>query len=175
MLTEAVCMAANPPPSNSAMATKPSIKAQKIRCPTGASNFPPEVILSITKEPLSEEVTKNTETINIPNNTRESIKGKVFKKINSEVEASFKTGVERTPGFQSLVKTRSQKHLSKKVINVGTNKTPKTNSLKVLPFDIRAINIPTKEPMPPTKHSRISSSCFAKLDQQMKKTRFQFQ
>ncbi len=66
VLTEAVCMAANPPPSKSAIATKPSIKAQKIRCATGASNFPPEVILSITKDPLSEEVTKNTETINIP-------------------------------------------------------------------------------------------------------------
>ena len=51
-------MAVNPPPNKSAMATNPSIKAQKIRCPTGASNFPPEVILSITKEPLSEEVTK---------------------------------------------------------------------------------------------------------------------
>lgn len=65
-LTEAVCIAASPPPNKSVIATKPSIKAQKMRCPTGESNFPPVVILSITKEQLSEEVEKNTETINIP-------------------------------------------------------------------------------------------------------------
>ena len=91
-------MAASPPPNKSAMATKPSIKAQKMRCPTGASNFPPEVILSITKEPLSEEVTKNTETIKIPIILVKVYKGKAFKKINKEVEASFKTGVDSTPG-----------------------------------------------------------------------------
>jgi hypothetical protein len=34
-------------------------KAQNILCPTGASILPPEVKLSTTKDPESEEVTKN--------------------------------------------------------------------------------------------------------------------
>ena len=104
VLTEAVCMAVNPPPNKSAIATKPSIKAQKIRRPTGASSFPPEVILSMTKEPLSEEVTKNTETIKIPMILVKVYNGNAFKKMNNEVEASSKTGVDKIPGFYLLSK-----------------------------------------------------------------------
>jgi len=66
VLTEAVCMALRPPPKSSAIATAPSVRAHKIRCPTGASNFPPAVMLSITNEPLFEDVTKNTATMKMP-------------------------------------------------------------------------------------------------------------
>ena len=44
------------------MATRPSKQAQNTRCGTGASILPPAVIVSITSEPESDEVTKNTIT-----------------------------------------------------------------------------------------------------------------
>ena len=56
---DAVCKACKPPPTKRTAAIVPSAKAQKIRWPIGESIFPPEVRLSTTKEPESEEVTKN--------------------------------------------------------------------------------------------------------------------
>ena len=40
--------------------------AQKTRCANGASTLPPAVMVSMTKEPESEEVTKNTTTSTMP-------------------------------------------------------------------------------------------------------------
>ena len=127
------------------MATKPSIWAHKIRCPTGAFNFPPEVMLSITSEPLSEEVTKKTETIKIPIILVMLLSGNCFKKINKEVALSSKTGVEIDPGLanSSASAAPPKTLIQKKVISVGTKSTPSTNSLIVRPLDIRAINMPT--------------------------------
>ncbi len=62
------CRLASPPPSNSAIATAPSKIAQNTRCGTGASTLPPAVMVSITSEPESDEVTKNTTTRMIPMN-----------------------------------------------------------------------------------------------------------
>ena len=145
-LTEAVCMALSPPPKSRAIATAPSVRAHKILCPTGASSFPPEVILSITNEPLSDEVTKNTDTIKIPIKLVRLLRGNSFKNTKSEVDASLRTGLEIKPGdANSNIKAEPPKVLiQKKVTNVGTNKTPRINSRMVLPLDIRAINIPTK-------------------------------
>jgi hypothetical protein len=58
----------------------------------------------MTKEPLSEEVTKNTETIKIPIILVKVYNGNAFKKMNNEVEASSKTGVDKIPGFYLLSK-----------------------------------------------------------------------
>lgn len=44
----------------------PSITTQKMRCTTGASTLPPAVIASITSEPESDEVMKNTSTRMMP-------------------------------------------------------------------------------------------------------------
>jgi hypothetical protein len=46
----------------------PSKIAQNTRCATGASTWPPAVMVSITSEPESEEVTKNTITSTIARN-----------------------------------------------------------------------------------------------------------
>lgn len=58
LIIEAVCNADRPPASSSAAATTPSVTAQNIRCQTGGSSLPPEVMMSITSEPESDEVTK---------------------------------------------------------------------------------------------------------------------
>ena len=49
--TAAACSAARPPPSRSAIATRPSKQAQNTRCASGASTLPPAVMVSITSEP----------------------------------------------------------------------------------------------------------------------------
>ena len=95
---EAACMVFNPPPTRSAIATAPSIKAHKIRCPTGAFSFPPEVMLSITREPLSDEVTKNTETIKIPIKLVIAGNGNCLRNTNNEVEESAIIGPDNNPG-----------------------------------------------------------------------------
>lgn len=59
---DAVCKAVNPPPINRTAASRPSIDAQNIFCPLGASCRPPEVNVSTTNEPESDEVTKKLAT-----------------------------------------------------------------------------------------------------------------
>ena len=53
----AACKAPKPLPSSRAIATNPSKMHQNTRCGFGASTLPPAVIVSITSEPVSEEVT----------------------------------------------------------------------------------------------------------------------
>ena len=48
------------------MAITPSMLAQKIRCGVGALTLPPAVMVSITSEPESDEVIKNTTTRTMP-------------------------------------------------------------------------------------------------------------
>ena len=52
------CSDAMPPPSIRAVATMPASTHQNIRCTTGASILPPAVMMSITSDPESAEVTK---------------------------------------------------------------------------------------------------------------------
>ena len=60
------CSDANPPPNSSDMPIKPKAIHQKIRWAIGVSVFPPAVMVSMTKEPLSIEVTKNISTRVMP-------------------------------------------------------------------------------------------------------------
>ena len=75
----AACKAPNaslPPPNNNAAAITPSIAAQNILCGTGTSTLPPAVILSMTKEPESDEVTKKINTKTIAKKEVTLLKGK---------------------------------------------------------------------------------------------------
>jgi hypothetical protein len=56
----------SPPASKSTIVTKPSKIAQNTRCGTGASILPSAVIVSMTKNPESEYVTKETTTSTMP-------------------------------------------------------------------------------------------------------------
>ena len=51
VIIDAVCSAPKPQPISNTAATAPSVPAQKIRCPTGESSFPPEVNASTTRDP----------------------------------------------------------------------------------------------------------------------------
>src|SRR5690554_836554 len=60
--TAMACKPTKPPPSISTMATTPSKVHQNTRCGVGALTFPPAAMVSITKEPESDDVIKNTTT-----------------------------------------------------------------------------------------------------------------
>src|SRR5690625_6149128 len=74
VLTAPACSAARaalPPTASSTPATTPSITAQNTRWGTGESVLPPAVMLSMTSEPESDEVMKNTSTSRSEEHTSE--------------------------------------------------------------------------------------------------------
>jgi hypothetical protein len=66
------------------MATRPSKLHQKMRWTTGASVLPPAVIVSMTSEPESDEVTKKTITSVMPMNDVIAVSGRVSSMTKSE-------------------------------------------------------------------------------------------
>ena len=81
-----VCSASNPPAKRRDEATTPSVKAQKTLCQTGGSSWPPEAKVSMTKEPLSELLTKNVITKSKPIMDKKDENGKYSKNLNRAVE-----------------------------------------------------------------------------------------
>ena len=79
------CSALRPPPSNSTIATAPSKQAQNTRCGTGASTLPPAVMVSMTNEPESDEVTKNTMTKTMAITEVMLLQGSSFNIANKEM------------------------------------------------------------------------------------------
>ncbi len=76
---EPVCSALKasaPPTYNKAMATKPSANVQNTLCFVGESTLPPAVIPSITRNPESDDVTKNTTTKKIATIEVKVVKGR---------------------------------------------------------------------------------------------------
>ena len=57
-MSEAACSDLRPPPSRSAMATRPSRVHQNTRWAAGGSSFPPADIISTTRDAESDEVMK---------------------------------------------------------------------------------------------------------------------
>src|SRR5690606_39414477 len=102
---DAVCKACKPPPISSTAAITPTDMAQNIRRLTGESILPPEVRLTITKEPESAEVTKKPMIKTIPMTERTMGRGNCSKKTKSAVEISLDTAVamDRSPERTSLI------------------------------------------------------------------------
>ena len=75
-----------------------------------------------------------------------SVKGMVSKKTNSAVETSFCTASAMAvfPFITSSIDTELKAEIQRQVTMVGTINTPKINCRIVLPFEIRAIKVPTK-------------------------------
>ncbi len=61
------CKAVEPPPTNRATATNPITIAHITLCILGVFSLPPDVILLITNEPESADVTKNNTNMNKEN------------------------------------------------------------------------------------------------------------
>jgi len=80
--------ASAPPTNNRVIATSPSNEHQKMRCATGASTLPPAVMVSMTSDPESEEVTKNTSTRMMPTIDSKPLNGKSFTISNSLISCA---------------------------------------------------------------------------------------
>src|SRR5699024_10873103 len=91
LMTDPAWSALRPLASNSAIATKPDIEAQKTRCHTGVCAAPPDANESITKEPESDEVTKNRAISNTLIKLITEVKGSCSKNLNNAMAWSCST------------------------------------------------------------------------------------
>src|SRR5690606_7468888 len=88
----AVCNAANPPASNNAAAIHPSETDQKMRCHTGVSSLvPPEVSMSTTNEPESDDVTKKVITSTVASSDETLDNGRYSRNWNNATDVSAAT------------------------------------------------------------------------------------
>ena len=110
----------------------------------GRLGFPPAVIVSITIEPESDEVTKNTRTRIIPRNDVTEASGSPanrWKSFNSKAASlmgSAASAITREIAVppKALIQTKQTM--------VGNKITQKMNSRIVRPREILAMNMPTK-------------------------------
>ena len=157
MVCKAVRLSARPTSSNTA-ATSPSKVHQKTLCATGASVLPPAVIVSITSEPESDEVTKNTITKMMPNKDVRDANGSGLNISNSfNSKAALLTGAAASAiTYDIAVPPKAPIH--KILTIVGTMMTQKTNSRTVRPRETRAINMPTNGDQEIHHANRMTSS-----------------
>ena len=144
--SEPVCKAMSPPPYTRVAATSPSANAQKIRNHTDVFSLPPLVIKSITREPLSEEVTKNIIPAITTNRILKQDKGKYSNKLNKAVVIFSFTAAVIPPSPKSSIwnAVLPKIEIHKTLTAEGASTTPMSNSFMVLPLEIRAINKLTK-------------------------------
>src|SRR6056297_1859722 len=90
----AVCSADSPPASSSTAATTPSLNAQNTRCQTGGLSWPPEVSVSITSEPESDDVTKKVTTRMVATSEDTEANGKYSRNRYSAVGTSASTAAD---------------------------------------------------------------------------------
>src|SRR5690554_4376386 len=134
------CKAAKPPPNSRAIAMAPSRMAQKIRWEVGAFTLPPEVMLSITNEPESDEVIKNTSTSTMAMRDVSSVSGRPL----SMIKSSSTVLSANTPCRVWLMAVPPKAVIHSTETNEGTSSTEIRNSRTVRPRETRAMNIPTK-------------------------------
>ncbi len=137
----AACMApsaSSPPPYKSAAAIVPSAVAQNMRCRMGTSSFPPAVMLSITSEPESDDVTKNTSTRTMATNEVTSGKGK-FSSIWKRASELSVIPLANSPilSCACLTPVPPNTAIQIRVIRVGINNTETINCRTVRPLDMR--------------------------------------
>ena len=146
LVIAAVCSAASPPARSSVAATAPSDTAQKIRCQTGGFSAPPELIISITNEPESDEVTKKV-TISIVARAEVTVVNGSCSSMTNIATGILVSTADARPTPISCIS--SHRPLLPKVVNhkkvkpEGTKSTPRINSRMVRPRDMRAMNMPT--------------------------------
>ncbi len=141
--TAIACNAPSPPPIKSAAATSPSNVAQKTRCATGASTLPPAVIVSITSDPESDEVTKNTMTSTMDSSEAMKVSGicvSISKSFSSSA-ASWAPVKPSTISWSSAAPPRTV--IQTMETAVGISSTQVMNSRTVRPRLTRAMNMPT--------------------------------
>ncbi len=119
--------------------------AQKSLERTGGFGFPPEVMISITIDPESDEVTKKVIITMMARADVTISRGKFSRSTNRETGMFSWTAREMPPppniSMKRAVFPNMVSHIN--VMNVGTSITPRMNCRMVRPWETRAMNIPT--------------------------------
>ena len=130
------------------MATIPSNAHQKTRCATGVSSLPPAVIVSITSDPESDDVTKKITTSTMPMNevtpasgNSSSIRNRASSGCPSSTAAAAAVW---PPSRWSDSAVAPKACIQSAEISTGTASMPPTRPRTVRPREIRAMNMPTK-------------------------------
>src|SRR6056297_1774160 len=137
------CNDVRPPPINSAIATSPSKVHQNTRCGTGASTLPPAVMVSITSEPESEEVTKNTTTSTMPTKEVISVSGSSPSMAKSFSSRAASCTPSKPVPMNWLIAVPPKAVIQSTETKEGTSSTATRNSRTVRPRLTRAMNMPT--------------------------------
>src|SRR5690606_19870468 len=125
----------------------PSSTDQKTRCQVGESSAPPEVSMSTTSEPESDEVTKKVTTSTVATSEETDASGSSSRKRNSATDSSAATAsaspvMPCTITMWMAVSPNTVIH--RNVKPSGTSSTPTMNWRMVRPREMRAMNMPTK-------------------------------
>lgn len=141
-----VCNPWRPPLSNRIMAIADWRTPQMILILFLGLRSPLEESIPRTKVAESAEVIKKVIISKVASRQTTVLNGSFLKVINKAevISASTALVIPCWPLITRLraVPPKTENH--KKLNKLGANKTPKTNSLIVLPFDTLAMNIPTK-------------------------------
>src|SRR6056297_4083161 len=138
------CSDDRPPPINSTIATAPSKMHQNTRCETGASTLPPAVIVSITSEPESDEVMKNTITSTMPTKEVISVSGSSPSITNNFSSSAASRTPSKPEPMNWLMAVPPKAVIHRTETSDGTSSTATRNSRTVRPRLTRAMNMPTK-------------------------------
>ncbi len=140
------CSAASPPVAIRVPAVIPSSTAQNRRCQIGERSLPWVAMLSMTKAPESAEVTKKTLMRITASAEVMSDPGKRSKKLNRRVSTLPTELVRLVPPSRWLTQMAALPNtvIHSRLKAVGTNRTPRMNSRRVRPREMRAIKRPTK-------------------------------
>ncbi len=154
------CSDASPPAdSSSTIATIAFEDAPEHALGTGASTLPPAVIVSITSEPESDEVTKNTITSTMPTK-RGDLRQR--QSVQHREQLQRQVGVLHgaiAVAHHLLIATPPKTDIHTTQTSDGISSTLIRNSRTVRPRDTRAMNMPTKgDQLKSTRPSRRPSS-----------------
>ncbi|MNJ38197.1 hypothetical protein D3C77_330390 [compost metagenome] len=140
------CSAASPPVLIRVPAVTPSSRAQNRRCQMGEPSLPWVAMLSMTKAPESAEVTKKTLMRITASAEVMSAPGKRSKKLNSRVSMLPTESIRVWPPSCWLAQMAALPNtvIHSRLKAVGTNRTPRMNSRRVRPREMRAMKRPTK-------------------------------
>src|SRR6056297_2641712 len=138
-------MASRPPTTRRVDATAPSDTAQNTRCETGGCGWPPEVTMSSTSEPESDEVMKKMMITSVANTVVTAPSGIWLSSRCND------TATSSTACWAILISVKRSRcravppkvDIQKNVTSDGTSRPAVISSRTVRPFEILATKMPT--------------------------------
>src|SRR5690606_18821923 len=124
---------------------RPSSTAQNTRWSFGGSRLPPAVMMSMTSDAESDDVTKNVMMTSTARDAVTTSSGNRSRSTNSDTGrlSSTAAAMPPSPNISMLSALLPETVIHRNVTIVGTNRTPLTNPRTLRPYEMRAMNMPT--------------------------------